>query len=365
MRRCPSKVTRLVSARQARNRGSVLVTLATMPDAISHEHFESAASLLDALATRGSRWPQARAWIFRGQADARWPLVPSVMREGVRFWGADFSGTSKGIPAWRTNLPRMIAEHTVIDQFIQSLDESGLAVPGEGKFLRGLFDRHVDPESTSAHLLQKTIRESRPYPPEELLPLYALAQHYGIPTRLLDWSYSPTIAAYFAAKGASAKHDDSGKLVIWGLNYTELSAISARPAPWNSELRVNAIRLVRAPAHTNPNLAAQRGIFTVDRRTTHEEDPTFGKQPLDEFIKEAAAKYSSDLVQTMMRSLTLPWSEAPKLLRLLAEEGVHAGRLFPGHQGAAEACRERLLWDKYETLTERVFTRDLLDDAVT
>lgn len=45
----------------------------------------------------------------------------------------------------------------------------------------------------------------------------AVAQHYGLPTRTIDWSYSPYVAAYFATRG---RPDVDG--VIWAVDYAKV-----------------------------------------------------------------------------------------------------------------------------------------------
>lgn len=59
-------------------------------------------------------------------------------------------------------------------------------------------------------------------------------QHYGIPTRLLDWSYNPLIALYFAVSSEKEKDNDGSvyqasleKNRIYSFNSVEFKSISA------------------------------------------------------------------------------------------------------------------------------------------
>ncbi|HEX6643737.1 MAG TPA: FRG domain-containing protein [Gemmatimonadales bacterium] len=71
-----------------------------------------------------------------------------------------------------------------------------------------------------AHILRNFLRYSKPYVggDEEEWELLFTAQHHGLPTRLLDWSYSPLVAAHFATLDPTPR----GDRVIWQLDWRRM-----------------------------------------------------------------------------------------------------------------------------------------------
>jgi hypothetical protein len=87
------------------------------------------------------------------------------------------------------------------------------------------------------------------------------------------------------------------------------------------------IETVTAPGAGNPNLYAQKGLFTLFR------SETIDRRPLDELVESLPSKY--DLVH-----FTLPVSDAPKLLNLLSHQEITGATVYPGYGGAAKAVLE-------------------------
>lgn len=83
----------------------------------------------------------------------------------------------------------------------------------------------------------------------------AYAQHVGVPTRLLDWSTSPLIAAFFALSG-----DNSTDRIIYCVKYStyihEVDAVGVSPFDNKKEGRFS-------PPLAFDRLRWQRGIFTI------------------------------------------------------------------------------------------------------
>ena len=52
-----------------------------------------------------------------------------------------------------------------------------------------------------------------------------IGQQHGLPTRLLDWTFSPTIAMHFATSGEQLAFMDKHDAVLWKLNIEEMNSL--------------------------------------------------------------------------------------------------------------------------------------------
>ncbi|MCT4660503.1 MAG: FRG domain-containing protein [Tissierellales bacterium] len=87
--------------------------------------------------------------------------------------------------------------------------------------------------------------EGRDYDCEDELETLALMQHYGAPTRLLDWSYSPFVALFFAINNTSSDKDAALYCLNWKyvetLNEFKIWNIDERISKYNAESKENKI----------------------------------------------------------------------------------------------------------------------------
>ena len=164
---------------------------------------------------------------FRGHGDESWKLVPGYYRSN-----------------------KNVSEHSLLIKFRQSATM--------------LVDR----------------------PPVDSFEWLFLMQHYGVPTRLLDWTESPLVALYFCV---NSEPDKDG--AIWILKPSELNKISNIrvkdedgfiPSFQDEELKSYTIESLRTnnrvqlsplatiASRNNPRIQAQLGAFTIHH---HDQDP--------------------------------------------------------------------------------------------
>jgi FRG domain-containing protein len=154
------------------------------------------------------------------------------------------------------------------------------------------------------------------------LAWWTLMQHYGAPTRLLDWTASPYVAAYFAAE--QSPNEDGAVLVVDAGRLNGWAQVNNRKFRQGVVLAAGDPIAIQAftPARKTQRLAAQQGYFTVAGHPQKEHD---------ELLEEAGA---------IVRRWVIPAQIKPSILAHLRVMNVSALTLFPGLDGLGRTVRE-------------------------
>lgn len=238
---------------------------------------------------------QFEGWAFRGQSDARWHVQSSLSRY-LHAYVADKS-------QWRNREERAIR----------------------------IFRRKAHNHVTQPDLLNNDLR------------CLGLMQHHGAPTRLLDFTKSPFVAAFFALERATSD------VAIFALNTPALYEDRARPKDVPSLTRDainprkqgnlgkyflgndNPVVWFGEPEEMDGRLIAQSGTFVV---------PGLIDRPLHHILDG----YISD--EPLLRKIVLPSSVRAEAMKWLYRMNITNASLFPDLDGLARsiAIEIEMVW---------------------
>jgi hypothetical protein len=165
----------------------------------------------------------------------------------------------------------------------------------------------IEPEH-ERRIFDHFVREATAYVgtvPSSDWELLALAQHHGLPTRLLDWTENPLVAAYFACQ---ENESEDGAIYMLQTSYV-VRDYSTSP------FAIDQLSRYR-PHHITKRIVAQRGLFTLHP------DP---KQAL-ELLNKGPIKIHRAIVYKKLKK---------KLLFNLSRFGINRSSLFPDLDGLA------------------------------
>lgn len=161
--------------------------------------------------------------------------------------------------------------------------------------------------------------------------LWALGQHYGLATPLLDWTKSLYVSLFFAFVDPTPS--PNGFRAVWALHR---DGVIGAMTTYNLERKYNQqFSFIDPLTDHNTRLISQAGAFT--------------RQPLNFDIPGwVQNQFHGDKAPYLFK-IDVPDAERLRILRHLRQMNIHSGTLFPDLVGASLECNETLeiLADKH------------------
>ncbi len=182
--------------------------------------------------------------------------------------------------------------------------------------LTSSFDRKVQTKGQDdrankleAHLdrFKNRMNESFPnvLPPDDV-DTWALGQHYGLMSPLIDWSLSPYVAAYFGFAERREPNDDSYRYV-YGLSRSLRRLMTKQKKAAKLLSTDRSVPFIEQLRYPSPRFIAQKGIFTK----------AFQGNDINKYVLSFARKRPSKEVIVKIRIPTRDRSECLRQLHLM------------------------------------------------
>ncbi|TCK58434.1 FRG domain-containing protein [Seleniivibrio woodruffii] len=174
----------------------------------------------------------------------------------------------------------------------------------------GIYQDLIDYEEYLMLEFKKYAPQHLTYSPQSEWEWWAIAQHHGLATRLLDWTDNPLVAAYFAVSDLHSKADAA-------IYVTDCTMFNSNIEDVDSPLEVDEV-YIYYPPHINQRIVAQKGMFTVHY------DPTCAI--IDKHKNKSGDKY-------FLEKITIPNECKMDFKRILNLYGINASTIYPGLDG--------------------------------
>lgn len=174
---------------------------------------------------------------------------------------------------------------------------------------------------------------------------WALGQHYGLATPLLDWTHSPFVAAYFAL--AEESEITNGNRVVFALHKPTVENHSieiqrtnqAKPSKFDRKapmlgMPVKPIEFFKPFSDENQRLVNQSGLFSISNT----------KLDIESWVRE---HFVGNSTRVVLMKLLIPSIDREEGLQVLNQMNINHLSLFPDLYGAAKFCNLKQTIDWY------------------